>query len=329
MHMDFSTFLTILGLIATVIFGILSIDLFKRKRNPGKLTLVRQSTLGLFNNISKNFEEISILYKAEPIKENVIYLKASFINDGDIDIEGKAVEKTLNLELEKDLKWIKSKVTQTSPELISTSEILEDKQNLRFNFGLIRKREFFQFEALIETNNSKIDADDIYDKIRISHRISNTQKVNVTSLLSEEQLDRKKKKMISFVFASGFQLLAVIVFILVQHLYFKDAPIFYKGSDGNSYLVKAKTDASIQLKNIVSKQKTAISLAEFQKPEEFKPFIPTQTFWEKIESTAYMIPLLIILMLLIIGSEYWELRKSKKYYMLFDVKEKNIPNSKI
>lgn len=327
MHIDLSTFLTILGLIATVIFGILSVDLFKRKRNPGKLTLVKQSTLGLFNNIAKNFDEISILYKAEPIKENVIYLKASFINDGDIDIEGKTVEKTLNLELENDLKWIKSKVTQTSPELISTSEILEDKQNLRFNFGLIRKREYFQFEALIETNDSKIDADDIYEKIKISHRIANTQKVNVTSLLSEEQLDRKKKKIKSFGFMMGFQLLFVIVLFLIQLLYFKEAPIYYKASDGISYTVKAKTDESIQLKNIDSKEKTTISIAEFQKPEKFKPYIPTQTFWEKLESTAYMIPLLIILMLVFTGGEYWELRKSKKYYLLFDLKEKTTPNT--
>lgn len=328
MHIDLSTFLAILGLIATVIFGILSVDLFKRKRNPGKLSLVKQSTLGLFNNIAKNFDEISILYKAEPIKENVIYLKASFINDGDIDIEGKTVEKTLNLELENDLKWIKSKVTQTSPELISTSEILEDKQNLRFNFGLIRKREYFQFEALIETNDSKIDADDIYEKIKISHRIANTQKVNVTSLLSEEQLDRKKKNIKSFGFMMGFQLLIVIVVLLIQQLYFKEAPIYYEASDGISYIVKAKTDESIQLKNIESKEKTTISIAEFQKPEKFKPYIPTQTFWEKLESTAYMIPLLIILMLVIIGGEYWELRKSKKYYMLYDLKEKLHPTSR-
>ncbi len=61
MHIDLSTFLTILGVILTAIFGFLSIDLIKRKKNPGKLTLVKQSTLGLFNNIAKNFDEISIL----------------------------------------------------------------------------------------------------------------------------------------------------------------------------------------------------------------------------------------------------------------------------
>ena len=326
MHIDLSTFLTILGIILTAIFGFLSIDLIKRKKNPGKLTLVKQSTLGLFNNIAKNFDEISILYKAEPIKENVIYLKASFLNDGDIDIDGKTVEKTLNLELKNDLKWIKAKVTQTSPELICNSEILETKQNLRFNFGLMRKREFFQFEALVETNDSKIEADDIYENILISHRIANTQKVNITSLLSEEQIVRKKKKMKSMGFTIGMEFIVVLAALMFQLLYLKDAPIYYKNTAGQSFTVKAKSNENIQLKNNDSKEKTIISVQDFQTPNKYIPFIPKQTLWDKIEMNAYMITLFVLLVLFIVGSEYWELRKSKKFYSIFENNEKTTPN---
>lgn len=318
MHIDLSISLTILGIILTIVFGFLSIDLFKRKKNPGKLTLIKQSTLGLFNNIAKNFDEILILYKAEPIKENVIYLKASFLNDGDIDIDGKTVEKALNLELKNNLKWIKAKVTKTSPELICNSEILSIKQNLRFNFGLMKKREFFQFEALVESNDSKIEADDIYENIVISHRIANTQKVNTTSLLSEEQIVRKKKRIKSFGFIAGVELIIVVVFFLIQFLYLKDAPIYYKDSVGQSYTVKAKSNDKIQLTNTESKEETIILIKDFQIPNKYIPFIPKQTFWDKFERFTYVIPLAILAFLYLIGNEYWDLRKSKEIYSIFE-----------
>lgn len=327
MHIDLSTFLAVLGVIATVIFGVLSIDLFKRKRNPGRLTLVKQSTIGLFNNIAKNFDEISILYKSEPIKENVVYIKASILNDGDIDIDGKTVERTLNLHLKSNLKWIKAKVTKTSPELICNSEINGEKQNLQFNFGLIRKREFFQFEALIETDNPNIEAEEIFSRISISHRIADTQKVHITSLLSEEQVVRKKKKLRTFGLTMGVQFLGIMVILLIQLLYFKDLPIYYKNPNGEAFVARAKGSEIIQLRNISSKEKISITIKEFQAGENYNPYIPKQTTWERIKSSAFMIPLVLIMFLYLIVADYLELRKTYKYYNIFNVSEGKIIDS--
>lgn len=263
MSIDWSMVFTVLGFIATVLFGFLSIELVKRKKYPGKLTLVKQSTIGLFNNIAKNFNEISITYKSEPIKENVIYLKASIVNDGDIDIDGKNVEKPLNITLNPGLKWIKTKVTCASPELNCNTEITANQTVLNFNFGLIRKKEFFQFESLIETEDSKINAEEIYNSMKISHRISNTQKVNITSLLSEEQITSKKKRIKTFGFTIGGQLIFLLALFLVQMLYLKDSPIYYKDTTNYSYEVKARSDDKIELKNIETKEKRIITVKEF------------------------------------------------------------------
>jgi len=319
MNLDLSTFLTIIGTIATLVFGFLSIDLFKRKKNPGKLIIVKQTAIGLFNNIAKNFDEISIQYKGAPIKENVLYIKAGILNDGDIDIDGKSVEKTLNLSLKDNLKWIKAKVTHSSPELKCKTEIGEEDKSLKFDFGLIRRNEFFQFEALIETNDSSVQAEDIYDNIIISHRIPNTQKVITTSLLSEEQIVRKKKKMKSFGINIGAQFLGVVFLFFFQILYIRDAPILYKTIDGQEFKVTAKSDESIQLKNNITKEEKIISINEFKTPQKYIPFIPRQTFWQKITATGYIIPVLLIFIIIFIGSEYWELKKAKKYYKLFDI----------
>jgi len=320
MNLDISTFLTIIGTIATLVFGFLSIDLFKRKKNPGKLILVKQTEIGLFNNIAKNFDEISIQYKGAPIKENVLYIKAGILNDGDIDIDGKLVEKTLYLSLKDNLKWIKAKVTHSSSELKCQTEIVEEEKSLKFNFGLIRRNEFFQFEALIETNDSIIEAEDIYDNITISHRIANTQKVITTSLLSEEQIVRKKKKMKSIGINIGLQFLLIISLFLFQILYIKEAPILYKTIDGQEFKVTAKSDESIKLKNSKTKEEKIISINDFKTPQKYTPFIPKQTFWEKITATGYIIPVFIIMFIMFIGTEYWELKRAKKYYKLFDIK---------
>jgi hypothetical protein len=310
--MDTTTLLTILSIIATIVFGFLSIDLFKRKKNPGKLTLVKHSIIGLFNNIAKNFDEISMLYKSAPIKENVIYIRASIINDGDIDIEGDKVEKTINLKLDDGFFWIKSKITDKSSELFCENEINDTKSELEFNFGLIRKREHFQFEALIETENKDYKADDIFEKINISHRIANTQKVKQYFLLSEKQKKKKKKRILYSSLTFGAQIVFITVALIVQVYYFKAAPILYKTVDNIVYKAKATSDMKIELTNVDADTDTIISINEFQLANKYIPIIPKQTFIEKFKSAIYFLPILVLLVLILNGWEYLEVRKTNK-----------------
>jgi hypothetical protein len=319
--MDTTTFLAILGIVATFIFGFLSIDLFKRKKNPGKLTLIKHSVIGLFNNIAKNFDEISIQYKGEAIKENVIYLKASIINDGDLDIDGKTIEKTINLNLKTELKWIKAKVTETSPDLNCETIIENNQSDLKFNFGLIRKKEFFQFEALIETLKKEQKAENIFDEITITHRIANTQKIKRAILLSEEQMVKKKKKMKSFAINVGTQFLIVFGLLLAQIFYFKSAPIQYKSKENITYEAKATSDNQIKLTDTKTDKEIYVLIDEFQKEGNYIPFIPNQTFLEKIKGFYYILPVMLILLLVLTGWEYMELRKSYKLYDIFSKSE--------
>lgn len=313
--------LAILGLLTTTVFGILSIDLFRRKKNPGKLTLVKQSEVGLFSDIAKNFDEISIQYKNDAIKDNVIYLKASIINDGDIDIEGNKIEKPLTLILNEGLKWIKAKVTAKSPELICRNEINNDMRDLKFICGLIRKKEYFQFEALIETSNTNPKVEEIFNNITVSHRISNTQKVKQISLLSEEQIAKKKKRMKSLTIIFGVYLLIMIATFLIRILFFNYAPIEYKNDD-NKYTANTTADKKIELTNIETDYEKIISIEEFQNKEKYLPIIADQTFWEKIENVAFVFALIIFMMILFIGMEYLEMRKSNKLYNIFISKTK-------
>ncbi len=60
--MDISNVLGALGLVATVIFGFLSVYIVLRRRYPGRITFVQQEALGLVDTIIKNFPQINLHY---------------------------------------------------------------------------------------------------------------------------------------------------------------------------------------------------------------------------------------------------------------------------
>lgn len=308
--MDFSTIISVVGTLATIVFGFLSIDLFRRKRYPGKITLVKQSVISLFNNIAKNFNEISIQYKAEPIKENVIYIKATFINDGDIDIEKPSIEKTIKVELEDGLKWIKSKITKSSPELSCQSNVNENGKYLEFNFGLFRKKEFLQFEALVETHDRKFQADDLFNHIKISHRIANTQKIKELNILSSNQIEKKWKKIkrLTIVF-TGYFLVMIIAFFIQFSFFIKDE-IQYVGADKEVYKATIKDDNVILLKSKLTNKEFSVSTTEFE--EKYKPSIVQVSPWQKMQDILILIPIIIVSILLLVLIDYVEIRRANR-----------------
>lgn len=78
----------ILGLIATIVFGVLSIDLFKRKRRPCKLTYYPSETINIYWNLIKGFDSIEVLKNDKPIRNNVILLSGIISCNGDADLTG-------------------------------------------------------------------------------------------------------------------------------------------------------------------------------------------------------------------------------------------------
>lgn len=241
--MDSSKTLGALGLIATVIFGLLSIYIVLRRRYPGKITFVRQESLGLYDTIIKNFPQIQILYNDKAINEQLVYLKGSFINTGTIDISETMVEEKLSLFLPEDMKWIDAKISKTSPRLNSSVAVSDNK--LTFNLGLFRINEFLQVEALAEVKNGKNQSSLLNKSFSFQHRIANTQQVNAKELLSKNQLNQLRNDF-------RISIIQIILFILMFSFlfgmqYFKKNPeLFYatKNETGQSIIVKANANKS-------------------------------------------------------------------------------------
>lgn len=315
--------LTIVGLIATFVFGFLSIDLFKRKQYPGKITFVKQSSIGLFDSFVKNFNEISILFEEKPIKDNLIYVKGCFINDGDIDIEGAKIEKPICIELPEKYSWVNCKITDTTQNLFSDYKI-ENEKNVFINFGLFRKGEFIQIEALIQASHDINNDDNIFDKIKFTHRISQTQKITTTNLLSESQIKKKKGKAIQAILSTAIQILIPFIIIIIFFIFFKSAEINYRSYEKgiiNEYKANPKRDGVVELKNLLTDEVKTISIKNFQDKSKYLPFIPKKTIWQKLMESWYLVPFWLTAVTIIVLLDFWEVRKSNKIYQILNKKE--------
>lgn len=321
--MDISIILTIIGLLATFVFGFLSIDLFKRKRYPGKITFVKQSSIGLFDSFVKNFNEIAILFDEKPIKDNLIYIKGCFINDGDIDIEGEKIEKPICIELPEKYSWVNCKITDTTKNLFSDYKISNDK-DVELKFGLFRKGEFIQIEALIQASHEINNDDNIFDLMKFSHRISQTQKITTTNLLSENQIKKKKGKIIQRVWSTAIQMILPFILSIILFVFLKSAEINYRSIESGKtveYKATPKRDGIVELVNIITDEEKSISITDFQDKSKYLPFIPEKTLWQKIKQSWFIVPVWFVLILIFGLLDYWEVRKSNKIYGILNKNE--------
>jgi hypothetical protein len=313
--MDFALFITILGTIATIIFGALSVVLYKRKKYPGKISFIKLNAFNLFDSIVKNFNEISILHNKQPIKENIIYFSGCFVNNGDIDIDKQQIEKNISITLPQNFKWLKCIITRKSNEL-NCSPIMSDPRNLDFELGLFRRNEFFEFEALIEEEKRNENKMDMMKQIEFIHRIADTQKIQSIEPLSENQLKQKKFGIKSYLVGAVLMLLIITVALILDTYYLKNAQLHYlalnqKGKM-SEFSIEAKSNNIIELKEVSGDTEIHVSLSEFRDKQKYIPVIYTKPFWQKISTIVPIAYILLVLYILYSIGDYLAIKRTKR-----------------
>lgn len=211
--MDLNNLIGIAGFLATIIFGWLSIGLYNRKKYPGKISYVKLAVVNLLNDIANNFKDIKLLHDNHPIKNNLVYLKGAFINNGDIDIKTSIGENSITLSLPTDYKWVDFTITSHSDDLdCKISQMPENKKKI--SFDIFKKDEFIIFEGLIDAPQ-KIESDSFDSIVKFNHRIENTSKINVETILDAKSLKSKSfmRKMLGGYIILGL-LLCVLAFMM-------------------------------------------------------------------------------------------------------------------
>lgn len=311
--MTFSDILTIIGLIVTVVFGVWGLLVTIRKRYPGRLTFVEENAIGLFNSIIKNFSEIKIQYNDLPISEQMIYLKASFINTGSIDLSTKDNSHKLSIDLPREFKWINWKITGHSKDI--DCSLSSNNNKLTFDFDLLRKNEFIQFEAFAEIKNTHKPAITFRKSLTFSHRIPNTAKIDKQPYLNEEQISDKRYEFKKNLIIATIILVIVIVIGIISYNYFrKSSDLEYMYSmNGKEYVVKIKSDG---LQNVIIEDsdndfEKKMSLEEFNNQNDLKAIITEPTLWGHFKKFGFSL-IYVAMYTFFMITEYRAIYKDKK-----------------
>ena len=325
--MDINMFLVLLGIIVTIIIGAMGIIYTYRIRNIPKITFLEQDLFSLFESIIKHMDGINITFENIQVDPSLLMLKASFINDGTIDIDSSMIHEPLKIKLPENCKWKRIKITKTSPRVninFKMGDVITE-----FNWDLLKRNEYFSFDALIEIiDNQKksIDIDDEYTqkiskKISISHRINNLEKINRENLYYSIIKNRRLKDMMfSFIITLILGLLILTLLFIVPGQSFWSTYYIIKDLENNNMEIKLtylKNDI-ILIKSIDNKYKEELTVNEFVKKYNIPLKIVNNTMTTYIYSIVASLGILISVSGIIF---YLFLKRKQNYIKIFlDIK---------
>jgi len=296
--MELNMFLVLLGIIITVVVGAIGIIYTYRIRNIPKITFLEQNFFSLFKSIIKNIDDINITFENIQINPSLLMLKASFINNGTIDIDSSMVHEPLKIKLPENCKWKRIKITKASPNVninFKMSDIVTE-----FDWDLLKRNEYFSFDALIEIiDNQKesIEIDNeyivkIYEKISISHRITNLEKINEENLYSIMKSKRLKRLMFPLISTLVLGLVLLTLIFIVPDQSLSSTHYIIKDLKNNNIEIKIiyLNNDNILIKSIDNKYKEVLTVDEFVK----KYNIPLKVVNNTIIIYVYLIFALLI-----------------------------------
>ena len=170
--MDWGSILGIIGIIATIVFGLWGVYLvIRRQRYPGELAFFVEPSIRLFDDITKNIPLLTVSYKGQPVPKNLTITRGYLVNTGSKDITREMVDQPLQLQLKQGYRWLEASGKATLDEK-EHAKIIDD-QTVEFSLGLFRRDEFIRFEGLIEVGEGK----HWIGQFQFRHRIADTSNV--------------------------------------------------------------------------------------------------------------------------------------------------------
>ena len=301
--MDTTTGIAIFGVAATCILGGVAIWLALRRRYPGRITYFEESSIGLFDSIVRNIGDLKVLYKDEPVSENMVLLKGYIMNTGSKDITPDMVEQPLALKLPEGFRWLDAKVVPSKAQ-VKASLSIRDATTAEFDFGLFRVDEHVKFEALAEVQmghpgsetSEGVSADKrLKDSLEFPHRIADTQKVTTSRLPSRLSF---KEFIVTF---------AIVILIGLGSIGFAGFSVLTEGGFGQKelhFLVQTESgdtvetkidvarDGMLVIKGVDSPLERHLSVTDFFARSNWKPKV--------VKKSASLLSLCLLSMLYVL-----------------------------
>ncbi len=224
--MNTSNILGILGIVATIVFGVWGIIIVVRRKYPGQLTYIKESNIGLFDSIVKNLPGLSVLYNNAPVGQGLVLIKGAILNTGSKDITNEMVEQKLTFALPEGFRWLTAKIVGNSGNAVGAIDIQD--RSLVFTTGLFRCNESIRFQAIAEVpvqnakeGQQKQGIEERLDEaLSISHRIADTQKVSSFELPNNDFSKRRRRRWLIMSIAT-----LVLAAFTIGLSYFRGVPV--------------------------------------------------------------------------------------------------------
>ncbi len=303
--------LGILGLIATIVFGLWGVYLVIRKRYPGEITYYEERKINLFHSIIKNLPELKISYKNTAVDENLILIKGILINTGHKDISPEMIERPLECMLPEGSKWLTTKIISTSKNVkVALSQSSESV--LTFKTGLFRCKEYIRFEALANIPGLKqLQKDKKNIKLKFKHRIADTRQI--------EERKASITPKLSKTLIPGLLIILLSIFALLYDTYLSPESylkLIYQIKTTNNEIM----DVTISPKDMTNLKITSLNDSHYKKiipvnefsisNNDLKPKIVVDYNRKYLNMLAYFLNLLMGLS--IVFPCHWDRQKNKK-----------------
>jgi hypothetical protein len=292
----------IFGVAVTCIFGWLAL----RRRYPGRITYFEESSIGLFDSIVRNIGDLKVLYKDEPVSENMVLLKGYIMNTGSKDITRDMIEKPLTLKLPDGFRWLDAKVVP-SKSVVEGKLQIKQTTSATFELGLFRVNEYVRFEALAQVPPSESQSQIGYEgnavarlreTLKVEHRIADSRRVIHREIPSTSP----PFGFIIFFFVCALGFLTLSFLILLGTLQpWRDLHFLIDSGSGQAIEAKIdiQRDGTIVVKGVNYPFENRQPLAEFFAGCNFKPkaaksplstvfFLPFFFLWALVISTRYV-----------------------------------------
>ncbi len=149
-------FFTILGCVISLIFGVAGVAIgYRSKRYSGELTYYQEKMINILGDVVQ--KDLNVLYKGEKLVQNVFVVSGKIINTGDVDISPVDVDKPITMSVSCDHRWVNAEITAYSKG-VSAEAVIDSNGELYFSHKLLRKGEFFSFNALVECESSDTES---------------------------------------------------------------------------------------------------------------------------------------------------------------------------
>ena len=270
--MSTPTFLSVLGIGVSLLFGAWGVYLAVVRRYQGEITFVLEQTIGLFDSIVKNLPEIAVLYKAAPVSPNVVLVRGALLNTGTKDISPSMIERPITLGLPVGSNWLSATVIEASQDVKARVQ-LSDPNAITFDTGLFRRNEFIRFQALAQLGNGVQTVEEavlghLEDRLKRSiffdHRIQDTNTIKTLELRAPRTFRRRLRRYLLFTITGTLLVVAMTLSASFLGLWNKLA---YDVQLGNGEItrvtvVRLRAD-SISVRSLDGKYKSTMTIGRF------------------------------------------------------------------